>query len=60
MHPELFHFQLPDFLAHLFHTKQVTVYTYAFCIALGCLVTAKYTKRAARKDLGIKDLSNNF
>jgi phosphatidylglycerol:prolipoprotein diacylglycerol transferase len=60
MHPELFHFQLPDFLALLFHTKQLMVYTYAFCIALGCLVTAKYTKRAARKDLGIKDLSNNF
>lgn len=56
MHPELFHFQLPDFLGN----KQVTVYTYAFCIALGCLVTGRYTKRAARKDLGIKNLSNNF
>jgi hypothetical protein len=49
MHLELFHFQLPDFLAHLFDTKQVTVYTYAFCIALGCLVTAKYTKQEAER-----------
>jgi phosphatidylglycerol---prolipoprotein diacylglyceryl transferase len=56
MHPELFHFQLPGFLGN----KQVTIYTYAFCIALGCLVTGIYTKRAARKDLGIVSLSNNF
>jgi phosphatidylglycerol:prolipoprotein diacylglycerol transferase len=60
MHPELFHFKIPDFLSNLFHIKQVTVYTYAFCIVLGGLVAAIYTKRAAQKDLGIKDLSNNF
>lgn len=60
MHPELFHFQIPDFLSHLFSIKQVTVYTYAFCIVIGCLVSAIYTKQAARKDLGINDLSNQF
>ncbi len=60
MHPELFHFQLPNFMAHLFHSKQLTVYTYAFCITFGCLITTIYTKRAARKELGINYLSNNF
>ena len=60
MYPELFHFQLPGFMWKLFHIKHVTVYTYAFCIALGCLIAAIYTKRAARKDLQIQDLSNNF
>ncbi|MFV8354192.1 prolipoprotein diacylglyceryl transferase [Flavobacterium sp. XS2P14] len=60
MHPELFHFQLPDFLSNLFNVKQITVYTYAFCITLGCLITGIYTKQAAKKDLGIQNLSNNF
>lgn len=60
MHPILFQFQLPEFLAQLLHSKQLTVYTYAFCIAFGCLVTGIYTKQVARKDLGIKDLSYNF
>jgi len=59
MHPELFHFNLPDFLYSLFHTKQVTVYTYAFCIAFGTLIGALYTKWSARKDLGI-EVSNSF
>jgi phosphatidylglycerol---prolipoprotein diacylglyceryl transferase len=60
MHQELFNFQLPDFLAHLFNLKQVTIYTYAFCITFGCLITTIYTKRAARKELGIEYLSNTF
>lgn len=59
MHSELFHFNLPDFIANLFHTKQVTVYTYAFCIALGSLLAALYKKRSAKKDLEI-ELSNSF
>lgn len=59
MHPELFHFNLPDFLSSLFHTKQVTVYTYAFCIVLGTLIGALYTKWTAKKDLGI-EVSNSF
>lgn len=60
MHQELFHFQLPDFLSNLLHVKQLTLYTYAFCITFGCLITTIYTKRAARKELGIEYLSNNF
>ena len=59
MHPELFHFNLPDFLSNLLHIKQITVYTYAFCIALGSLLAALFTKWSARKDLGI-ELSNSF
>ncbi len=59
MQPELFHFNLPDFLHSLFHTKQVTVYTYAFLIALGSLFAGLFTKWSARKDLGI-ELSNSF
>lgn len=59
MHTELFHFNLPDFLSNLFHVKLVTIYTYAFCIAIGTLVATLYTKWSAKKDLGI-DLSNSF
>lgn len=59
MQPELFHFNLPDFLHSLFHTKQVTVYTYAFLIALGSLAAGLFTKWSAKKDLGI-ELSNSF
>lgn len=59
MHSELFHFSFPDFLSNLFHVKQVTVYTYAFCIALGSLAAALFTKLCAKKDLGI-ELSNSF
>lgn len=59
MHIELFHFSLPDFLSNLFHIKQVTVYTYAFCIAFAALIGSLYTKWSARKDLEI-ELSNSF
>jgi len=52
MHPELFHI---DFLG--FHQ---TVYTYAFLIGLGTLVASLYTKWRAKKELGLKELSNNF
>jgi phosphatidylglycerol:prolipoprotein diacylglycerol transferase len=60
MYKELFSFHLPDFLVHLFHSNQVVIYAYAFCITFGCLITTIYTKRAARKELGIDYLSNNF
>ena len=48
MHPELF------------HIGKITIYTYAFLIALGTLVVALYTKWRAKKELGIIELSNNF
>ncbi len=48
MHPELF------------HIGKITIYTYAFLIALGTLVAALYTKWRAKKELGIMELSNNF
>ena len=48
MHPELF------------HIGSITIYTYAFLIALGTLIAALYTKWRTREELGIKDLSNNF
>lgn len=60
MYPELFNFALPDFLANLLGVKQVTVYSYAFLIALGTLVAALYTKWSAKKDLGITNLPNTF
>ena len=55
MYPELF-----DFSASLFGVKQVTIYTYATLIAFGTLVAALYTKRSAKKELGISNLSNTF
>lgn len=48
MHPELF------------HIGNITIYTYAFLIALGTLVASAYTKWRAKKELGILNLSNNF
>lgn len=59
MYRDLFHFNLPDLLSNFIHVEQVTVYTYAFCIALGSLVATLYTKWSAKKDLGIQ-LSNSF
>jgi phosphatidylglycerol:prolipoprotein diacylglycerol transferase len=54
MHPQLFHFEFP------FSSHQFTVYTYAFCIVLGTLVAALYTKWRAKKELGIQNLPNSF
>jgi len=53
MHPELFSFHLP------FGSLQVTIYSYAFCIAFGTLLAVIYTKWQAKKTLKIT-LSNNF
>ncbi len=44
----------------LFHIGGVTIYTYAFLIALGTLVASLYTKWSVKKELGITKLSNNF
>ncbi len=60
MHPELFTFQLPNFLSGIFNTHQVTIHTYAFLIAFGTLVAALYTKWSAKKELGITNLPNTF
>ena len=60
MHPQLFTFQLPDFLHNLLNKQEVTIYTYAFCIVVGTLVSALYTKWIAKKELKINNLSNNF
>jgi len=54
MYPQLFHFQFP------FSSHQFTIYTYAFCIVLGTLIAALYTKWSAKKELGILNLSNSF
>jgi phosphatidylglycerol:prolipoprotein diacylglycerol transferase len=56
MHPELFNFQLPDFLGQ----QKITVYSYATCIVIGTLVATIYTRWSAKKDLGIVNLSNTF
>ena len=52
MHPELFHF-------HLFGLNQ-TIYTYAFCIVVGTMVAALFTKWRAKKELERKVLPNHF
>lgn len=60
MFPKLFDFTLPEFFSNLFGFEQVTVFTYAVLIALGSLVAGIYTKWRAKKELGIKNLSNSF
>ena len=60
MYPELFKFSLPDFLAILLNIEQVTVYTYAFLIALGTLIASLFTKWSAKRDLGVSNLPNAF
>ncbi len=52
MYPKLFSFNLFGF--------QQTIYSYAFLIALGTLVATLYTKWRVRKELRLKELSNNF
>lgn len=59
MHQELFNFQLSDYFASLFHTKQLIIYTYAFCIAAGIILGTLYTKWKAKKTLGV-EVSNTF
>ncbi|GGG43427.1 prolipoprotein diacylglyceryl transferase [Bizionia arctica] len=60
MHPELFQFSLPEFLSNIFGVSDITVYTYAFLIALGTLVAAQYTKWSAKRELGVVNLPNAF
>lgn len=60
MHPELFTFQLPDFLTRFLNTQEVTIYTYAFCIVLGTLIASLYTKWRAKKEMNIAELPNTF
>jgi len=60
MHPQLFNIKLPDFLARLLNTQEVTIYTYAFCIVTGTLVAALYTKWRAKKEMNIIELPNSF
>ncbi|WP_457610803.1 prolipoprotein diacylglyceryl transferase [Lutibacter sp.] len=60
MYPQLFTFQVPDFLSNLFNSQEITVYTYAVCIVLGTVIASLYTKWRAKKDLGIIELSNSF
>ncbi len=60
MHPQLFTFQVPDFLSNLFNSQEITVYTYGVCIVLGTVIASLYTKWRAKKDLTIIELSNSF
>lgn len=60
MYPELFSFSLPDYLSNFFGVTNVTVFTYAFLIALGSLIAGVYTKWSAKRELGISNLPNSF
>ncbi|MEP7238137.1 MAG: prolipoprotein diacylglyceryl transferase family protein [Ferruginibacter sp.] len=55
MHPTIFHFTLPKWL----HSTPVNIYSYAFFVTLGVLISALYIKNAAKKELDIS-ISNNF
>ena len=60
MHPELFDFSLPSFLANLLGVEQVTVYTYATFIATGTLIAVIYTKWRAKIEMGVIEIPNIF
>ncbi len=60
MYPQLFTFHLPEFLSNFLNIQEVTIYTYAFCIASGTLVAALYTKWRAKKEMNIVYLPNSF
>ncbi|UMB60360.1 prolipoprotein diacylglyceryl transferase [Lutibacter sp. A80] len=60
MYPQLFTFHLPEFLSNFLNIQEVTIYTYAFCIASGTLVAALYTKWRAKKEMNIANLPNSF
>lgn len=55
MHPTIFQFTLPNWL----HSTPVHIYSYAFFVTLGVLISALYIKKATKKELGI-NISNNF
>ncbi|MEE9363841.1 MAG: prolipoprotein diacylglyceryl transferase [Cellulophaga sp.] len=59
MFPELFTFELPDFLSNIFG-QYITIYSYATCIVLGMLIAGGFTKWRTKKELGVKNLSNTF
>lgn len=56
MHPDLFHFQLPDFLGK----QEIIIHSYAVCIVLGTLIATIYTRWSTKKELGVIYLSNTF
>jgi phosphatidylglycerol:prolipoprotein diacylglycerol transferase len=60
MHPELVHIELPEFFNQTFGINNFILYTYATLIILGTLIAVFYTKRQAKNELGIQNLSNNF
>lgn len=60
MYKELVKYQLPEFLQNFFHMKYLVIYSYAFLIAFGCLVSVQFTRKMAKKELGIIDLSYTF
>ncbi len=60
MHPELFHFTLPSFFSDFLQIGEVVIYSYAFCVVIGTIFSVAYTKWAARKYLGIRNISHKF
>ncbi|WP_050807309.1 prolipoprotein diacylglyceryl transferase [Bizionia argentinensis] len=40
--------------------QEITVFSYAFLIALGSLIAALYTKWRAKRELGVRNLPNSF
>ncbi len=52
MHPELFKFQLPEFLQGLY-SEEIIIYSYGFLISLGALFAFLYTATQAKKQFDV-------
>jgi len=60
MYPELFRFNVPEFLRFLL-PDQLVVFTYGFCIALGIITSYLYASYQAKKQLNVpKEVMTNL
>jgi phosphatidylglycerol:prolipoprotein diacylglycerol transferase len=60
MYPELFQFELPELISRLLSIKQVTIYSYPFCILLGTVLAYTYFLYAQKKQIRKRHLALNF
>ncbi|WP_299124054.1 prolipoprotein diacylglyceryl transferase family protein [uncultured Winogradskyella sp.] len=60
MLPELFHFELPELFNSLFSIKQITIYSYPFCILIACIIAYRFFIYAQNKCFGEIRLRLNF
>jgi len=60
MFPELFQFELPELFYRLFSIRQITIYSYPFCILIATLLGYKYFLYAQKRYISKANLKLNF